>query len=249
MTETWRLINLIGLEPHRYQCTRDVLVASISNGWAPYTLFFAQLSGEAVFIGRNSDINQKVHLDFCKENQIPVIRSDIPNKSSSFHDSNSLRSSLIINSESPLVSNPSLVEDFLWRCPVSMLESLGIPAEHHPKTNNIVIGGKKLSVASFHVIGGAIIFSYSVLIAFNYERAARAIISPKDMQEWLTTLKKELGRDVSVDEVRTAIIQSYQKRLHVTFEKGELNSKELELFEELLPRYRSDAWNLHAEHP
>lgn len=231
---TWRFIELRDLEPYRFHCMREALANSVGGGFSPNTLLLTQLAGEHVSIGRMAGISQMVQLDFCRRNGIPITRSFSPSRTSAFIDSNSIRCLA--------VATKSITEQVFYEAAVTSLRALGLEAEHIPKTNDIVVKGRKVSVCSVHPHGNSILFPWSIALDFNHDRAEQAILSPKDMREWVTTIKKELGKEVSVDELKGAVKQGFQQTIGITFEEGELSTRELSNIEELLPKYTSETW-------
>lgn len=229
----WRFVEL-SLEPYRFTCIREALAVCVGEGLSPNTLLFPQLSEEYVGIGKLTNISQMVHLDFCKTNDIPIIRSFSPVRTSSFIDSNSIRCWA--------VATKGITKQAFFEAAVASLKSLGLKAEHVPKTNNIVIKGRKVSVCNVHRHGNSILFPWSIALDFNYDRAEKAIYSPRNMREWVTTVRKELGREVSVGELKDAVKQGFQQTLGITFEEGGLSTEEISKIEELLPKYTSETW-------
>lgn len=225
MTETWRFIDLRGLDPYVFQCLREVLTES------PRTMLFTQLLGEHVSIGKNANLTKMVRQDFCKENGIPIIRSMSPVKTQVFVDENTIRCLVVANENIPF-----------YEAAVASLKYFGLDARHIQDTNNIVIKEQKVSVCNIHSHRNSILFPWSIALDFNYDRAEKAIISPKDMRGWVTTVKKELGREVSVDELKGAVKHGFQQTLGIVFEEGELFAEELNGVKELLPKYKSESW-------
>lgn len=239
---SWRFIELRDWDPHRFQPLPEAVSTSVGEGFPPNTLLFTQLAGEYVGIGKNASIKQVVDLDFCKANRIPVIRTVSPHRTSGFVDSNTIRTLLVVKKDTPPFSDMDKAEQLFYEAAVASLKSLGLKAEHIPKTNNVVVKGKKVSICNLYVRGNIILFRWSIALDFNYDRAEKAIYSSKDMREWVTTVKKELGREVSVDELKGAIKQGFQQTLGIEFEEGELSSEELNKIEGLLPKYTSETW-------
>jgi len=214
---------------------REALAISVGEGLSPNTLLFTQLAGEHVSIGRMASISQMVHPDFCMSNNIPVVRSFTSVRTSAFIDSNSIRCLAVVNKD---IIAPQL----FYEAAVASLKGLGLKAEHVPETNNIVVKGKKLSVCSVQTHGNSILFPWSIALDFNHDRAEKAIYSLKNMRDWVTSAKKELGREVSVDELKDAVKQGFQQALGITFEEGELSPEELNNIGGLLPKYTSETW-------
>jgi len=231
----WRFVELRDLEPYLFHCMREALADSVGGGFSPNTLLFTQLAGAHVSIGRMANISQMVHLDFCKNNGILVTRSFSPIRTSAFIDSNSIRCLAVANRD-------TMASQLFYEAAVASLRGLGLQAEHIPKTNDIVVKGRKVSICSVHPHGNSILFPWSIALDFNHGRAEQAISSPKDMREWVTTVKAELGREVSVDELKSSVKQGFQQALGIEFEEGELSPEELSNIEGLLPKYTSEEW-------
>jgi len=156
--------------------------------------------------------------------------------SSAFIDYKTIKTLTVIK------QNVSVTRDLLYKCAIDSLKSLGLEATNPPKTNNVLIDDKKISLSSIRIIGDVIAFAWSIALDFDYDLAEKTIVSPRNMREWVTSLKKELGRTVSVDELRDAIKQGFQQTLEIVFEDADLSAEELMRIDLLLPKYKSELW-------
>lgn len=238
--EEWRFITLRNIDPYTFQCVREVLTTSIGKDIAPSTLLVEQPASPLIPVGKNTNLNSTVRLQFCKEKGIPVIRTASPHGSSGFYDSNSIRCVLV--TKSPLFPNWELFNRFFYESIVASLKVLGIQAEHQPGSNNIIIGQKKASTSSGGVFGKTMMMSCTLTLDFDYDLAEKAIISKKDMREWVTTINEELGRKVSFDEVCDAVKQGFRSVLGVEFVDNELTGEEIRIGEEVKEKYQSETW-------
>jgi len=64
----------------------------------------------------------------------------------------------------------------------------------------------------------------------------------KAVEERVTSLRRELGREVSFLEVRDALIEGFERGLDIELNPGEPSNYELKLMEELRKRYKSREW-------
>jgi len=64
----------------------------------------------------------------------------------------------------------------------------------------------------------------------------------------ITSIKKEVGKDVSIKKVEQALIQGFQKALNIKLVNGELTLYERELAERLYKeKYSKNDWNFHTK--
>jgi len=64
----------------------------------------------------------------------------------------------------------------------------------------------------------------------------------KAAEERVTNVFKELGRELSVEEVVEALVKGFEGALGVKLVEGELTAHELRLAEELRSKYASKEW-------
>jgi lipoate-protein ligase A len=66
----------------------------------------------------------------------------------------------------------------------------------------------------------------------------------------ITSIDDELGKDVSVAEVSSALVEGFQKALNVKLTGGKLTAYERGLAKKLCKvKYEIDDWNLHGASP
>jgi len=238
--EEWRFIALRNIDPYTFQCVRETLTTSVDRGIAPSTLLLEQPSSPFIAVGKFTNVGSIVNVAFCQESGIPIIRTISPHASHGFYDQNCLR--CIFVAKSLLFPDSPIFYKFFYKAVMASLRNLGIQADHQPDTNNILIEQKKLSVISQGVFGETMMMSCSLPLDFDYDSAEKAIISKKDMRQWVTTINKELGRDVSFDEVLDAIKQGFRSVLEVEFVDNELTGEEIRIGEEVKGKYLSETW-------
>jgi lipoate-protein ligase A len=69
----------------------------------------------------------------------------------------------------------------------------------------------------------------------------------RSVQKRVTTLRAELGRDVSISEIKEALGRGFELTYKIRLFEGELTREEEELAGILYrKKYSKDEWNLHA---
>ena len=139
------------------------------------------------------------------------------------------------------------------------LRRMGVPAEFRPK-NDIVVEGKKIAGLSASTeIGNTLLFHASLLVDFDLSLMIEIMHTPAEklsdkgygcFSERMTTIQRELGRTVNMDEVMSAIRASFEDALEIDFEESELTEWENKKVEELVhTRYTSKEWLFSDRHP
>jgi len=124
-------------------------------------------------------------------------------------------------------------------------------SEHRPDANDLVVNTNKAATVLATSSKGCMIYFATILPDFNYDLAEKLLnVYPskfvnkphKTMREWVTTLKKELGRDVSLEELRRVLIKQIEEKFDVTLIEGELTGEEKELSVGLREKHESEEW-------
>lgn len=135
---------------------------------------------------------------------------------------------------------------------VAGLATLGVTAEMAGK-NDLQVGGRKIAGLGLHVDDrGALLFHASVLGDLDVElmldvlRIPGAKLADKPVarvQERITTVSRELGRPVPLDELRAAVAGGFATHLGVTLEPTPLSAAEAARRDVLVgERYAADGW-------
>ncbi|MBA7651570.1 Octanoyltransferase LipM [subsurface metagenome] len=233
-----RFINLSDTDIHVFQCLYDVLAVSAASG----PILLLEQPREQVVIGRKAIMEECVHLDFCRTNGIPIIRTPSPHNRSMVSYEQALKGMVAISLESPLIAGAAEGKSLIVKSLVASVNNLGLSASYLPKSNNITVGGRKVSAIISWVSHNILLFGFSLLLDFDYDRAEQTIISEKNMRESLTTIRKESGRDVTIEEVKTALKQGFSSVLKIELIDDELTEKETKKAEEAGEKYLSESW-------
>jgi lipoate-protein ligase A len=181
-------------------------------------LVICKFKRPAVFIGIHSDEASVVHSDYCKDKEIPVIRINAAYKTSGYHDKNEFRIFAIVkkNSNYPFLKSswsgkPSQVQAtrIFSQTITSALSEVGVKAK--VIGDNIIVNDKKVGRLSVRILLNILRFAGHILLDWDIDTAEKAIISPKHgMREHIRGLK-ELGYDITFDQMRDAFVAAWDK--------------------------------------
>ena len=245
MSKVLRFIEIGDSDPYEFRSLRESLVSNVDSGVSPSTAVLLQITRKHIYLGRMANIKKMVDADYCKDNDILIIRATESSASSLIH-SNVIKFYLILDETSHLLSgNIKSIEARFAKAIVDTMKSLGLQVEHPPRSNNLIIDGKKMGGLFFHWLGRmskTLQVTVTLTLQFNHDEAEKAITSPKDMREWVSPITSILGRVLSLDEVRDAILEVYPETLDVVFESDVLSPEEEQESENILRKYKSENW-------
>ena len=132
------------------------------------------------------------------------------------------------------------------------LKRLGLRGEFKPR-NDLLVQGKKIAGMAFAVIGNAGLFHASLLCDLDEGIMQKALRIPSPKKVSLTTVSRELGRIVTVQEVRQVVKEGYKEAFGIELANRLLSQeerREIESLEEA--RYKNPVWifgqeDAHAE--
>lgn len=256
----WRLLKL---ETHNafMNMTIDeaILRAKIGN-LVPNTLRFYRWKPSAVSIGKFQELKNEVLLENCRKHGVDVVRR-ITGGGTVYHDAeDEITYSAIANKEDLEARDITAVYAKIYAGLAEAVKILGLTAdfdEGNAKTcPNLTVNSKKISGSAQSHKSGVVLQHGTVLLDVDLEKMFTFLRVPwantlmeiiNVAKNKITSLKKELGRDVSVREAYQALIEGFQKALNIRLVSGELTPYEHELAEKLyIEKYTTDEWNLRS---
>src|SRR6266571_3754894 len=172
-----------------------------------------------------------------------------------YHDSGNLNYAISLRKGHRLVPDGNLQSVFqrLSEGAVEGLRELGLKAEFQP-VNDIQVDGKKVSGAAGSIRWNAVFHHGCILVNSDLNILGKVLNVPRakledkhvaSVQKRVTTVRDELGRDISTREVRDAIVGGIESCYGVRMESGVLMKEEVWLAEELYQtKYSLLEWNL-----
>jgi lipoate-protein ligase A len=166
-------------------------------------------------------------------------------------ESGEITYSIVLKEDDPRVSKDP-VESYRFLCQglIDALAVLGIKAAFKP-INDIIVNSRKISGNAQIRRYGAVLHHGTMLVDFDARqmfgvlKISKEKLSDKMIQqaeERVTTIRRELQRQVSFNEVRDALEEGFQKALDAELVKGDLTTYEEQLIREFHGRYSDPKW-------
>jgi lipoate-protein ligase A len=214
----------------------------------PDTILLVTSFQPYVSIGYHQDATKEVDLEYCAQAGLPVIRREVGG-GAVYLDRNQVFCQWIFHRE----HLPAKLEDrfsLYIRALVETYNRLGIAAYHRP-INDIHVSGRKIGGTGAASIGLSEVVVGSLMFDFNHELMARVLRVPSEkmrdkvfqsLQEYITTMKRELGYVPDREEVKALYLQRCEQVLSRRVEPGALTEREWEVVKELEERFSSKEW-------
>ncbi len=250
----WRLVDLeYRDDPFMNMSVEEAIPRAVGEDKAPNTVRFWHNSNTIV-LGCFQSAPLEVNFDACKETGTVVVRR-FTGGGAVYHDAGNLNYAISLKKGHPLVPDADLQLVFrkLSQGAVEGLRLLGVNAEFQP-INDIQVEGKKVSGAAGSIRWGAVFHHGCILVASDLAILGRVLNVPQvkladrhvaSVQKRVTTVRDELGRNVTTRDVRDGIVQGIESSYSVRLEEGTLTKSELSTAKELYDtKYSKSAWNL-----
>ncbi len=224
------------------------------------TLRFYCWKPSAVSIGRFQNIENEVQLDNCRKHSVDVVRR-ITGGGTVYHDSeDEITYSVVANKKDLEAPDIAAVYAKIYAGLAEAVKILGLRTDFN-KGNvktcpNLMVNGKKISGSAQSHKKGVVLQHGTLLVDVDLEKMftflrvpwARTCMEVVGVAERkITSVKKELRRYVSLEEVKEALVKGFQKAFNMKLVRGELTLYEKELAEKLCKeKYATDGWNFQG---
>lgn len=203
-----------------------------------------------VCIGYHQDLEQEVDLGTCRQLDLPVFRREVGG-GAVYLDGRQIFFHLVLHKNNPLASGDKL--SFYKRLLTPVVETyndLGVPSQFKPVNDIITKKGQKISGTGVTEIGDFIILVGNLIADFDYDTMVKILKVPDEkyrdkiyttMYENLTTVKRETGREYSIEELSIPLIKRFSETLG-KLEPSDLPDEVLRVRDELSGRFLSEEW-------
>lgn len=250
MNPEWRLLQDGITDAHHHFAVEEALVRLVDEGLLPPTLRLRQVR-RAVFVGIYQDTWTEVNVDYCRAHDIKIVRRANAG-GAVYHDLGSFCYSAFF----PRTTFPQSEEELyrLFAEPViRTCADYGVSAHFH-EMNDVLVGERKIYGSAQITWYDAFVQSGTFLVNMNFDAMDRALTPPalkfadkpaRSIKERVTSLARELGREMDTDEVIECFATNFAQVLGIRLVRGGLTPAEQELADELLAvKYGTDEWNL-----
>jgi len=250
--EKWRLNDMKFHDAYTNMSTDEALARLVGAGLSENIIRLYGWKPSAVSIGYFQIVEEEVDVEACRSLGVDIIRR-MTGGGAVYHDTNGeVTYSLIARQGNPKIPS-DITDSYAAICSgiVTALNDLGIDAVFKP-INDIVVGNRKISGNAQTRRFGAIVQHGTVLVdadirtMFNVLKVSGEKISDKAIkaaEDRVTTIRRELGSKVSLEEVAEALARGFSKALGVELSKAELNERERETAKEMrVKKYATRGW-------
>jgi lipoate-protein ligase A len=244
LIRVWRLIDSGLVDGPTSQAIDEAIREARLGEVAPNTLHLYRRKSPTVSIGRYQKIGDVVDLEFCRERGIDIVRRT-SGGGTIYTDSNCLEYAVVVDQGYPEIPM-DLEGSFKVICSgvITALKKLGIDAAYKP-VNDVQVRGRKIS-GSAQRRRRILLQHGTLLVDADFESMSKALRGGDEggikLMERLTTVRREAGRVITVEEVSEALKMGFEESLSMKLVKGKLTPWEEGRVKELTEKYRSISW-------
>ena len=256
--ERWRLLDLEYTDAAMNLAVEEAVAREVGKEESFNTLRFWR-SRNTVVIGRSQIVKKEVNLDACKRYETSIIRR-FTGGGAVYHDYGNLNCAISIRKTDSLFqfNYISRVYKFLGSTIIAALKGLGLAPEF--KLINRVISGvevnkKKVSGLAGTMKWGTVFCHATLLIKSNLTVLLNVLAAPEQKakarhssnRSEVITLSQELGREISVSEMKKRLIEEIEKTYNVRFVESQLTKEENKSREQIYKeKYSTFEWNFRG---
>ena len=244
----WRYFDIDLVDPYEAMAIHEAMFISRVEQKSPNTLYLERFNSRSVFLGYHQCAEAELNLDYCKQNDIKIVRRSTGG-GAGYMDPRQLNYVVTVDRReydipSDFVGSYGRIMDGF----IEALKYLGLEAEFRP-INDLIVNGGKISGGCMARKDTIILQHGSLLVDFDLNTAFKVLNVPrvkyeskgiKSAKSRVTSINRELGHEVDLDELKAAIKKGFEKSFGIEFEDSGLTKYEKELVRELLPKYRSE---------
>jgi len=249
--DVWRLLDLEFDNPFANLALEEAIPTLVGKNHVDTTIRFWRNRNAAV-IGCFPSAALEVNLDACKQFGTAVVRR-FTGGGAVYHDHGNLNYSISLGKDHRLVTKDigEIFKSLLMGVSKGF-ERFGLTAEYAP-INSLQINGKKVCGAAGSVKDSFVFSHGSVLVDSDLHKLSR-VLNPgkklckkacvRSVRKIVSNLSVELGRNLSIGEVKEALVNGFEETFQIRLVKSVLTKEEKRLGDKLLAeKYSTAAWN------
>jgi len=245
--EQWRLIDSEFEDSCMNLAIDEAIPTVLGMGYTNNTVRFWR-NVNTVVVGRSQDVVSEVNLEACNKYGTFVVRR-FTGGGTVYHDLGNLNYSISLRKSHSLVSNDLIrTVEVLSQGVILGLKNLGLKAEYR-SSDGIFISGKKIS-GSASAVKRSFFFNHGTLLINSNLTILSEVLSPtlkrrkkrgvKSSHQIVTNLAVELGREISISEVKEALKLGFERAFQIELVRGELTSEETLMAQRFLEKKFSE---------
>lgn len=248
----WRLISDDQVSASFGLAIDEALAQRVGTGESSPMLRLYTYRSHCALLGRFQNAENELHLEYCRENNIPVNRRPTGGGAIIMGE-NQLGVALTIPGN--LGDTYSRARELMGKFSSGLvigLNSLGVKAEFRRK-NDIEVDGRKLvGLGIYKAPSAGLLFHASVLVDLDVELMLKVLNTPFEkisdkeintVSNRTTTVRREIGENISLDEVRRVIVLGYSQAFGVELIPTAFSTEEIAAAKDLeQQKYKTEKW-------
>jgi lipoate-protein ligase A len=240
VSQAFRVIDSGVVEGRLNIAMGQAIVEFHQAGKVANTLRFLRFPPTAL-VGRHQALAQEVDLDFCRENDIGVVRR-ITGGGAIFLDPGQLGWELAFSRASLKGASLADLAREICEAVATGISRLGVTARYRPR-NDIEVEGRKISGTGGFFDGDTLFYQGTVLVDMNPQLMVSALRVPQaklakrqldSAEQRVVTLRELLGEQTpGLPQIQEALSQSFSERFGLPMIAGELSEPEQERAQEI----------------
>jgi len=255
--EVWRLLPLETHNAYMNMAIDEAILHARIKGLVPNTLRLYRWRPLAVSVGRFQKVEDQVFVENCNKFGVDIVRR-ITGGGTVYHDEKGeITYSAVARKAELGTEDVALVYKKICSGLIEAAGILGVEARFSPgslrQCPNITVNNKKISGSAQSHKEGVVLQHGTLLVDADLNKMFSFLKVPwaKSTSEVvcvaerkITSLKNELKRDLSLQEVCAALVEGFRKALNVEFAEGKLTSYEVALSQKLCSeKFSRHEWN------
>lgn len=251
MPKTWRLLDFSSADPKTNLAVNEAIFRSRREGLTQDTLRLWQ-SPNSVILGTSGSYGHDVNHEVCQKYGIKIVRAVSVSGEVLYQDMGSLNFTVAANATflkhltqnyQPVLSEYQILNESVAKG----LQRFGVDAKVDP--SGIYIDNRRISKALPLWFYDFLLFQGTLQINTDldvYDEVIGTEWYPKK-KDATTSLSRELGKNIQIDEAKKALVQGFEERLGVRFEEQGLTEDEQKLIQKLYRvKYGLSRWNVNG---
>lgn len=239
-TKTFRVLDTGVMEGRLNIAIGQAIIEAHQAGDAPDTLRFLRFPPTAL-VGRHQALGQEINLDYCRENDIGVVRR-ITGGGAIFMEPGLLGWELAFNRKTLGVNSlPDLTRE-ICEAAADGISRLGVEAHYRPR-NDIEVAGRKISGTGGFFDGDTLFYQGTVLVDMDPSIMVSALRVPKaklekraldSAEQRVVTLRELLGDETpALPLIQQALTAAFSERFGLEMQAAEISEAEMSRAREL----------------
>ncbi len=235
MSQVFRVIDSGVIEGRLNIAIGQAIIEAHQAGAVPDTLRFLRFPPTAL-VGRHQALAQEIDLDYCRENDIGVVRR-ITGGGAIFLDPGQLGWELAFGRSTLGITSLADLAREICEAVADGISRLGVEAGYRPR-NDIEVGGRKISGTGGFFDGDTLFYQGTVLVDMNPQLMVSALRVPKaklekrnldSAEQRVVTLRELLGDDTpGLPQIQDALVAAFSERFGLQMAPAELSASEYE---------------------